>query len=137
MKKLYVYSTLASDVLYQNHAPGGADLPIVVSEVLVKGGAGVANDRLITPRGVATEVTEQQAEALRANPVFVMHEKNGFVQISDSRVDADIAAADMTGRDSSAPIVPEDLPPDSKPMGSEESEAPAAPAKSAGKRGGK
>jgi hypothetical protein len=135
MKKMYVYSTLSSDVLYQNHAPGGADLPIVVSEVLIKGGAGVANDRLITPRGVATEVTEQQAEALRANPVFQMHEKNGFVQISDARVDADVAAADMAGRDNSAPIVPEDLPSDSKPMGSEQLEAPAAPTKPATKRG--
>lgn len=133
-KRLYVYSTLASDVLYQNHAPGGADLPVVTSEVLVKGGAGVANDRLITPRGVATEITEQQAEALRANPVFAMHEQNGFVQISESRVDADEAAADMTGRDHSAPIVPNDLPPDSLPMGSEEQPA-AAPAPAKGKRG--
>lgn len=118
--KLYVYSTLASDVRYQNTAPGGADLPVVVSDVLVKGGAGVANDRLITPRGVVTEITEEQAEALRANPVFAMHEKNGFVHIGDAYVDPDKAAADMTGRDQSAPIVPEDLPQDSQPMESEE-----------------
>lgn len=125
--KLYVYSTLSSDVLYQNHAAGGADLPVVVAEVLVKGGAGVANDRLITPRGVVTEITEEQAEALRANPVFAMHEKNGFVQIGEAKVDPDEAAADMTGRDQSAPLVPEDLPADSRPMGSED--APAEPAK--------
>lgn len=129
--KLYVYSTLSADVRYQNTAPGGADLPVVVSDVLVKGGAGVANDRLITPRGVVTEITEEQAEALRANPVFAMHEKNGFVQIGEAYVDPDKAAADMTGRDTSAPIVPEDLPADSLPMGSED--APAAPTKRAKK----
>lgn len=129
MAKLYVYSTLASDVLYQNHAPGGADLPVVISEVMVKGGAGVANDRLTTPRGVATEITEQQAEALRANPVFAMHEQNGFVQISDARVDADVAAADMTGRDNSAPIVPEDLKPEERPVGDEDNTPAPIPVK--------
>jgi len=69
----------------------------VVSDVLVKGGAGVANDRLITPRGVVTEITEEQAEALRANPVFAMHEKNGFVQIGEAYVDPDKRRHDRPG----------------------------------------
>ena len=109
-KTFYVFSTLSSDMRYQNHQPGGADLPVVVADVFVAGGAGIANDRLITPRGVMTKVTEQEAEALRQNPIFKMHEKNGFVQISTAEGDADKAAADMTGRDQSAPVVPQDLP---------------------------
>lgn len=123
--KLYVYSTLASDVRYQNVIPGGADLPIVADDVLIRGGAGVANDRLVTPRGVATPISEAEAEALRANPVFQMHEKNGFVQISGEAIDPDKAAADMTGRDTSAPLVPEDLPPDQAPMGMDSESAPS------------
>lgn len=115
--KLYVYSTLSSDMNYTNHAQGGADIPQALPPVYVKGGAGVANDRLITPRGVATEITEEQAEYLRANPLFQLHEKNGYVQISADAVDADKAAADMTGRDQSAPIVPQDLPADQQPTG--------------------
>jgi len=107
-KKLYVFSTLASDVAYTNHAQGGADMPIDLPSVLVKGGAGVANDRIITPRGVATTVTEEQVEYLRANQVFQLHEKNGFVMVSDTYADPDIVAADMTGRDNSAPFVPQD-----------------------------
>lgn len=126
MGKLYVYSTLATDVAYTNHLQGGADLPIELPPVLVKGGAGVANDRLHTPRGVVTEITEEQAEYLRANKVFQLHEQNGFVEISSSKIDPDKAAADMTGRDNSAPIVPPDLPADSLPMGSDEDEAPVA-----------
>lgn len=105
---LYVFSTLASDVAYTNHVPGGADLPIELPPVLIKGGAGVANDRLITPRGVATPVTEEQVEYLRANPVFQLHEENGFITVSDTNLDPDKVAADMTGRDNSAPIVPQD-----------------------------
>lgn len=107
-KMFYIFSTLASDVAYTNHAQGGGDMPIDLPPVVVKGGAGVMNDRIITPRGVATEVTEEQVEYLRANPVFKLHEKNGFVMVSDTYADPDTVAADMTGRDVSAPVVPQD-----------------------------
>lgn len=107
-KKLFIFSTLASDVAYTNHAQGGGDMPVALPSVVVKGGAGVANDRIVTPRGVATEVTEEQVEYLRQNDVFKMHEKNGFVMVSETYADPDTVAADMTGRDNSAPIVPQD-----------------------------
>lgn len=107
-KKLHVFSTLASDVDYTNHVKGGADLPVALPPVRVKGGAGVANDRLVTPRGVATTLTEEEVAYLRNNEVFKLHEKNGFVQVSETNADPDIAAADMTGRDNSAPLVPQD-----------------------------
>jgi hypothetical protein len=115
MSKLYVYSTLASDVAYTNHMAGGGDMPIELPPVVIKGGAGIANERLVTPRGIVTEVTEQEVEYLRQNELFKMHEKNGFVEVSESRVDPDTAAADMTGRDNSAPLVPEDFKPEEQP----------------------
>jgi len=126
-KKIYVYSTLSCDNIYHRTLQGGADLPVFEGDVLIKGGAGVANDRLITPRGIVTTITEEQLEVCRADPVFVMHEKNGFIQVGENLVDAEVAAADMTGRDQSAPLVPADLPADAQPMGSED--APAAPSK--------
>lgn len=107
-KTLIVFSTLASSVAYTNHVQGGADLPIALEPVTIQGGAGVANDRIVTPRGVATRVTEAQVEYLRANPIFQLHEKNGFVMVSENAADPDKAAADMTGRDNSAPVVPQD-----------------------------
>jgi len=135
-KKLFVFSTLASDVAYTNHAQGGADLPIDLPPVLIKGGAGVANDRIVTPRGVATEVTEEQVEYLRANQVFQLHEKNGFVMVSESYADPDTVAADMTGRDNSAPVVPQDnIAADAETIvGGESLETDAAPATSGRKK---
>lgn len=112
---IYIYSTLSADVAYTPYAQGGGDMPVELPGILIKGGAGIANDRFVTPRGVATQVTDEQLEQLRANEVFKMHEKNGFVQVSQSKVDPDVAAADMTGRDQSAPIVPQDLPDDAQP----------------------
>ena len=117
MGKLYVYSTLASDVNYTNHAEGGADMPIALPAVHVKGGAGVANDRIITPQGVVTEITEEQAEYLEANPVFQLHKKNGFVQVSSALVDPEKAAADMTRQDNSAPMTNADVPKDTEVSG--------------------
>lgn len=130
-KQFYVFSTLSSDMRYQNHQPGGADLPVVIADVFVAGGAGVANDRLMTPRGVMTKVTEQEAEALRSNPIFKMHEQNGFVQISAAEGNPDKVAADMTGRDQSAPVVPQDLSPKDQPTnlepaGDDEDDTPRA-----------
>lgn len=135
-KKLYVFSTLASDVAYTNHAQGGGDLPIDLPPVVIKGGAGIANERIVTPRGVATDVTEEQVEYLRANQVFQLHEKNGFVMVSETYGDPDTVAADMTGRDVSAPIVPQDnIAPDAQTVvGGEALEVHAAPATSGRKR---
>lgn len=128
-KTLIIFSTLASDVAYTNHAQGGGDMPIELPPVVVKGGAGVANDRLVTPRGVATRVTEEQVEYLRQNEIFKLHEKNGFVMVSEAYADPDLVAADMTGRDNSAPVVPQDnLAPDAATVvGGEEADAQAAP----------
>lgn len=123
---LYVYSTLSCDVTYQNHVSGANDMPVVVAEVRVMGGAGVANDRLITPQGVATSITEQDAEALRNNPVFRLHEENGFVRIEAKKIDIEKVVADMTARDESAPLISEDLPPDMQPNASATEDAPAA-----------
>ena len=129
-KKLFIFCTLASDVAYTNHAQGGGDMPIELPPVVIKGGAGIANERIVTPRGVATEVTEEQVEYLRANQVFQLHEKNGFVMVSDTYGDPDTVAADMTGRDISAPVVPQDnIAPDAQTVvGGEAVETDAAPA---------
>lgn len=114
-KKFYVYSTLAASVDYAFHIPGGGDLPIMEHKVTVKGGAGVANSHLVTPKGVVTEISEQDAARLKEHPVFQIHQKNGFVEISSSSVDPDKAARDMTAKDNSAPVTPGDLPKDAQP----------------------
>jgi len=115
-KKLYVVSTLTSDNLYTNHnTDSGNDLPLPVTVdghegVLVKGGAGLANDRLITPQGVATEVTAAQLEYLNANKVFQLHTRNGYVKTLESDgVDAEKIAADMERQDRSAPLTDADF----------------------------
>lgn len=105
-KKIYVYSTLANDQKYTNWTDGGGDIKIPTSAVLIKGGAGVANDRIVTPMGVVTEIDEDQHAILQQNPGFLDHEKKGFVKVERRQADPEKVAADMDRNDPSAPITP-------------------------------
>lgn len=108
MAKAYVFSTLTCDQHYTNWVSGGADVPVVDKTIHIKGGAGVANDRIITPRGVVTEIDEEDIAILEQNEVFKIHQKNGFVMIERKAADPEKVAADMASRDGSAPLTPND-----------------------------
>jgi len=108
-KDLYVFSTLSNDQKYVSYETTSSGLQVEKGFVEIVGGANVANKNVITPRGVATKVTAEQLEQLRKNHVFQQHEHNGFITISEGKADADEVAADMTGRDESAPLVDQDF----------------------------
>lgn len=108
-KALYVFSTLSADNEYGVYAKGGADIPSKTATVVIKGGANVADKRLVTPLGVATPVTPEQLEILRQDVTFQHHEKNGYITVSEHKADADTVAADMEGRSPDAPLVPLDF----------------------------
>lgn len=108
MSNHYVFSTLANDQLYTNWIQGGADLPIKGHSVLIKGGTGVANDRLITPIGVSTEISEYDLEELQKNPSFKDHESKGFLIVKSKTADAEKVASDMNMDDESSPLTDAD-----------------------------
>lgn len=108
MSKNYVYSTLAADTRYTVYAKTVSDLPVASNGVLIKGGAGVANKHFVTHRGTVTEVTDEELALLESNPVFKRHVAGGYVSVDKKRVDVEKVVSDMTGRDVSAPIVPQD-----------------------------
>lgn len=105
----FVYSTLATDVIYQAYETGGADIPVATHSVLIKGGAGVANQNIITPLGVMTKITEEQMAICESNNIFQLHRKNKFIVVRESQSEIETVVADMEGRDNSAPLVPEDF----------------------------
>lgn len=116
MSKLYIYSTLSNDQRYATYRTAERGVPQVASSVFIAGKANVTNKHFITPRGVATEVTAEQLAELRTNEVFKLHEKNGFVTVSEKKQDAEKVAASMTGRDASAPLVEQDFAEDKAPV---------------------
>ena len=127
-KTFYVASTLSTSVDYPVYVAGGADLPQVAHVISIKGGANIQDKFLRAPDGaIITPVSAEEVEALRNNSVFNLHMKNGFVQILESATTGEKAAADMEGRDQSAPLVDEDFAEGQKPVVNEEP-APTAPA---------
>ena len=108
MAKIYIYSTLTSDQIYTNYRRAPSGVPIAEAKILIKGGANLMTKALITPFGAVTEVTDNDLAELRKNEVFRLHLQNGFITISEAKADVESVAADMTGRDQSAPLVGQD-----------------------------
>lgn len=79
---MYITSTMTSDVSYAIYEklPGG--VMKIIRTIEVRGGANVTDPKtLVTPRGVATEISEQDYILLEKNPVFQMHKKNGYINV--------------------------------------------------------
>lgn len=109
-KRIFIYSTLTGAVKYNTYGNDeGAALPRVLRSVIIKGGANLADKNLVTPKGVMTEITEEQLADLREIPVFQLHEKNGFIKIETANRDVEKTVSDMQARDESAPLTPDDF----------------------------
>lgn len=108
----YVYSTLTSDNRYTIYANGGGDLKVARHDILIKGGTGIADKNLITPIGVATQISDEDAALLKEHPVFKLHEANGFVVIDDKKHEAEkVASNGMEIADGSAPVTEAEVKP--------------------------
>lgn len=108
-KKYYVFSTLAAAVTYCGWKDGGSDVPNIERKVTIAGKAGLADKHLVTSRGAVTPVDEDELALLRSDGTFQLHEKNGYIRVEDSPANIEDVVPDMTGRDPSAPLVPQDF----------------------------
>lgn len=104
----FVASTLSAPTTYAGYRTGGGnDLPQIEHAVTIAGGAGLLNRNLITPQGVVTQVSDEDAEFLGKHQLFNFHKEGGYVQILAKKPeDADAVAAEMNGQDPSAPVTP-------------------------------
>jgi len=98
----YVYSKLANDyVINQASYPEDGKLPRIERQIVIKGGAGVITKNLITPAGVVTEITDDEAEWLKTNTSFIKQSKAGFLKLEGTSRTVEKAVSDMTDRDNS------------------------------------
>ena len=108
-KTFHVYSKLAASVNYTEWLRGGADVNTKGRVVHIEGGANVITKSLVTPLGVHTEISEDDANFLRNDEHFKEHEKNGFVTIQERFVDIEKIVVDMGDKvDKSAPLTTAD-----------------------------
>lgn len=105
-----VYSTLTADTAYNrqiNFRPDGSY--DIANTVTIKGGTGVANDRVVTPYGVRTELSDADYADIKGDPVFQFHLDGGYLKVEAQVFDAEKVAADMQVGDASSPVTPEEI----------------------------
>lgn len=109
-KKNFVFSTLTTPVSFVEYGPKReGSFPEVVRRVTIMGGANVPAKTLITPKGVVTAVSDEEAGFLATNKQFAGMSAKGFVVLARNKDDLDRALLDMTPKDGCAPKVPEDF----------------------------
>lgn len=104
----FILSTLSTPVeytIYSSHFSGDQPtLNRVIDKVVIDGYANMANKHFVTEKSVLTEVTDAQLELLKANKVFQMHVKNGYLKIVKTKTND---TSNMKEFDKSAPLTPE------------------------------
>lgn len=112
----YVYSTIGTDVAFSlfepNAQPGSAAR--AVHTVTIKGGAGVMNDRIITPDGIRTQIDDAELRLLKNDQTFLRMESRGYLTVLESKEDPDTVATDMAADDGSKQATAKDFS-DAKP----------------------
>lgn len=101
----YILSSLSNDVKYCFWSKVGPNVVVVKKEILIKGGANVADKKtLVTPNGVSTEVSDDDLAMLSKNPSFKRHLERGFLRIveTENKYKAKEEAEKMDKKDKSA-----------------------------------
>lgn len=106
----FIYSTLSRTMAYSFYGEPLNDVRPIIKTIRIEGGANVAKKNLETPRGVVTRISDEDAELLSTNPVFLRHQKNGFVVMEKHQKDPEkVAAQHMESADNSAPLTDADF----------------------------
>jgi hypothetical protein len=83
--------------------------PIIERTILIKGGANVAEHKtLITPKGVVTEVSDEDFAILENDYHFKDHVKNGYLTVERKETPIAKVIEGMKEKDASAPKTPDD-----------------------------
>lgn len=108
MSKIFINSTLTTSQKYTIYDHDAAGKPVAVGDILVKGGTNIYIPHGVKPVAVQTEVTEEQLTQLLANPVFVAHRANGFIEVAQSKL-KEGELANLNLADEAAPLSDEKI----------------------------
>ena len=103
--KIFIYSKLANDQIFHEYGPGGGNVQVTKRVIVIRGGAGVANQKtLVTPVGMQTEVTEDELAFLETDYWFNEWIRTGYLSVQKRRFAPSVekVARDMVDADKSA-----------------------------------
>lgn len=108
----YILSTLSSDVKYtvwKSFDEKKKQPPQKLKDVLVRGGANVINKALVTPKGVVTQVSDEQLKALESVPSFGRHKERGYIKVVDKDPKKPDEVAKDLNKDKSAQLTDKEV----------------------------
>lgn len=108
----FILSTLSSDVKYTVWKSFDKDTkqpPQQLKSILVKGGANVINKALVTPKGVVTEVSEDEFKSLEKVPSFKRHQERGYISVENKDPKKPDEAAKGLNKDKSAQLTDKEV----------------------------
>jgi hypothetical protein len=117
---------MTSSVIYCAWRKGGGDVPTIAQSVTINGGSNVVDKFIRTPRGVMTEITEDQLAIIEQDGVFQIHKAKGFITVDANLHDVEkVVSGGMESADSSAQLTPNDFGDNGpQPAAAEEVKAP-------------
>ncbi len=105
----YVYSTLSADTSFPVYIKTH-DLPLIEKHIIIKGGTGVkVKDQLVTPKGVVTEVSDEDMAQLKKMFAFNKQVEDGFIVVEEKKVAVEKVVKNMTEKDGGAQKTEEDF----------------------------
>lgn len=116
----YVYSTATCPISYVQYKPSldsgksdrrgaGHGHNQVLKKVTINGGHGVSDKHLFTPKGVVTQISEDDMNFLIENESFQKHVIAGYMTYDKKKIEPSKKAANMADKDGSAPLTPKDF----------------------------
>ena len=108
---MFIYSTASADQKFNLFKPQKeGDVAQIAGCVVIAGKANVANNNLITMKGIVTEITEKQYELLQNNKAYKTMVDDEFLKADKIKEDPEkMVAKDMQAKDKAAPLVKKDL----------------------------
>lgn len=104
----YVASKLSFDQSFEFHKGGRAPY-VTVKKIVVKGKSNVRDPKtFVMPDGVITEVTDEDAALIAADPLYKQYEQNGMMKLVSSKAGARSAKEDLGDKDGAAQLTAED-----------------------------
>lgn len=109
MAKAYIYSTLTSNNIFRIFGDASNGIKTIKASILIRGGAGVSNEYLITPRGTVTEIDEEELKLLENHKQFKRMVERGFITVEKKQAEVETVVKDMTKKDKSSPKTKDDF----------------------------
>lgn len=108
----FIYSTLTCSNTFVLYAPKNDPnaLSRIIKRIEIHGGHGMKHPKALdTPKGVVTQVSDEELDLLQQSSSFKRQVAAGFIVVDAKKIETEKMAENMAQKDASAPLTPKDF----------------------------